>query len=97
MPFREVSRMDDEIGVCDVWRRRREPIFGSCAVASAISPTTGYKWLERWQLGGTAGLAELSRRPHSSPCAQRCGDGAGGAFGACASIRPGAAARSPGG
>ena len=32
-----------------------------------ISPTTGYKWLERWRVHGTAGLEELSRRPQHSP------------------------------
>jgi transposase InsO family protein len=32
-----------------------------------VSPTTGYKWLERWRLGGMAGLQELSRRPQHSP------------------------------
>jgi len=32
-----------------------------------ISPTTGYKWLERWRLDAMAGLRELSRRPHGSP------------------------------
>ena len=33
----------------------------------AISPTTGYKWLERWRRAGMAGLQERSRRPQSSP------------------------------
>jgi transposase len=32
-----------------------------------VSPTTGYKWLERWRIEGMAGLEELSRRPQSSP------------------------------
>jgi transposase InsO family protein len=32
-----------------------------------VSPTTGYKWLERWRQHGSAGLAELSRRPQNSP------------------------------
>jgi len=32
-----------------------------------ISPTTGYKWLERWQTGGMTGLEEQSRRPRHSP------------------------------
>ena len=33
----------------------------------AISRKTVYKWLERHQQGGVAGLADLSRRPHQSP------------------------------
>jgi transposase InsO family protein len=31
-----------------------------------IHPATGYKWLERWELGDME-LADRSRRPHSSP------------------------------
>lgn len=32
-----------------------------------ISPTTAYKWLERFQAHGIQGLQELSRRPQRSP------------------------------
>jgi transposase InsO family protein len=32
-----------------------------------ISPTAGYKWLERYRSGGAPALADLSRRPHQSP------------------------------
>ena len=32
-----------------------------------ISPTAGYKWLERFRQGGLAALADRSRRPHNSP------------------------------
>lgn len=32
-----------------------------------ISPQTGYKWLERFRVGGRGDLADLSRRPDSSP------------------------------
>lgn len=32
-----------------------------------ISPTTAYKWLERFQAQGIQGLQELSRRPQRSP------------------------------
>jgi transposase InsO family protein len=32
-----------------------------------VSPTTGYKWLERYVAAGRAGLADRSRRPHVSP------------------------------
>lgn len=34
-----------------------------------ISPQTGYKWLARYEQLGSSGLADLSRRPHSSPAA----------------------------
>lgn len=32
-----------------------------------ISPTTGYKWLNRYQADGPAGLKDQSRRPKNSP------------------------------
>jgi transposase InsO family protein len=32
-----------------------------------ISPTTGYKWLGRYQLDGVSGLSDQSRRPLNSP------------------------------
>jgi transposase InsO family protein len=32
-----------------------------------ISPTTGYKWLERWHGEGVAGLTDQPRRPRSMP------------------------------
>ena len=32
-----------------------------------ISPTTGYTWLARYRAEGVAGLADRSRRPHTSP------------------------------
>jgi len=32
-----------------------------------ISRKTGYKWIERYERGGPAGLAERSRRPHVCP------------------------------
>lgn len=32
-----------------------------------ISPSTGYKWLDRYQSDGEFGLKDLSRRPHHSP------------------------------
>ena len=32
-----------------------------------ISPTVGYKWLDRYESGGAEGLADRSRRPQRSP------------------------------
>ncbi len=32
-----------------------------------ISPTTGYKWLKRYDQGGEGALRDCSRRPHRSP------------------------------
>jgi transposase InsO family protein len=33
----------------------------------AVSPTTAYKWLQRYAAVGAAGLQDKSRRPHTSP------------------------------
>ena len=65
MPFREVSVMD---------QKREFVVFAAADGANVrelcrrfgISPTTGYKWLERYRGQGVAGLAERSRRPKSS-------------------------------
>ena len=55
-----------EIGICDAGvggrSQRSEPV-----PSLGISPTSGYKWLERWRVHGTAGLQERSRRPQNSP------------------------------
>lgn len=32
-----------------------------------VSPTTGYKWIQRYLSAGNAGLRDQSRRPHHSP------------------------------
>lgn len=64
MPWREVSVMDQRREfmrlAAQEGANRRELCrrFG-------IHPSTGYKWLGRWQAG--ADPAELSRRPHTSP------------------------------
>jgi len=64
--FREVSVMD---------QRREFVVFAAVEGANVrelcrrfgVSPTTGYKWLERHRRQGLAGLTERSRRPRSSP------------------------------
>jgi transposase InsO family protein len=66
MPFCEVSVMD---------QRREFVRFAAAEGANmrelcrryGISPTTGYKWLERYLSEGPAGLVERPRRPHASP------------------------------
>jgi transposase-like protein len=66
MPFREVSRMDARLEFVMLASVEGANIRQLCR-RFGISPTTGYKWLERWQTAGTMGLLEQSRRPHSSP------------------------------
>jgi transposase len=66
MPFREVSVMD---------QKREFVVFAAAEGTNVrelcrrfgISPTTGYKLLERYRERGLAGLIEQSRRPKASP------------------------------
>lgn len=66
MPWKEVSVMT---------QRRDFVVLASTANANIrelcrrfkISPTTGYKWLKRYQNSGEGGLRDQSRRPFTSP------------------------------
>jgi transposase InsO family protein len=66
MPFREVCRMDTRLEFVMLASVEGANVRQLCR-RFGVSPTTGYKWLERWRLQGTAGLHELSRRPQHSP------------------------------
>jgi transposase len=47
-------------------RQKARPFRALCA-AYGISRPTGYLWLKRYDELGVRGIAEQSRRPHSSP------------------------------
>ena len=66
MPFREVSRMDERMEFVIMASVKGANVRNLCR-RYGISPTTGYKWRERWEASGEAGLRELSRRPLNSP------------------------------
>jgi transposase InsO family protein len=66
MPFHEVRRMDARLEFVMLASVEGANVRNLCR-RFGVSPTTGYKWLERWRLEGMAGLQELSRRPQSSP------------------------------
>ena len=66
MPWEEVSIMSQRRELVELSQREelnRRELFREFGV----SPTTGYKWRERYRVGGEAALADLSRRPHHSP------------------------------
>src|SRR5512147_2544252 len=69
MPFRERSIVLEREEFCrlasDVGAN-----FRTLCRGWGISPTTGYKWLGRWQSTGRPGLADRPRRPQRSPA--RC-------------------------
>jgi transposase InsO family protein len=64
MPFRGVSAMKEEF--CRLALKPDANIRQLCR-GFGVSPTTGYKLLARFQVAGSAGLEERSRRPHGSP------------------------------
>jgi transposase InsO family protein len=66
MPFCEVSVMDQKREFATFAMSEGANIRELCR-RFGISPTTGYKWIERYRAEGLAGLAERPRRPHSSP------------------------------
>lgn len=66
MPFHEGSRMDARLEFVMLASVDGANVRKLCRRFS-VSPTTGYKWLERWRLDGMAGLQELPRRPQNSP------------------------------
>jgi transposase InsO family protein len=64
MPWREVSVMDQRREFVRLAMQEGANRRELCR-RYGIHPSTGYKWLKRQQANGE--LAELSRRPHSSP------------------------------
>ncbi len=66
MPWEEVSVMSQRKEFVRLARREESNLRELCR-RFGISPTTGYKWLERFCAGGEAGLADRPRRPHHSP------------------------------
>src|SRR5258708_9392782 len=66
MPFHEGSRMDARLEFVLLASVEGANVRNLCR-RFGVSPTSGYKWLERWRLDGVAGLQELSRRPQNSP------------------------------
>src|ERR1700741_821885 len=66
MPFHEVCRMDVRLEFVMLASAEGANVRNLCR-RFGISPTTGYKWLERWRAEGISGLQELSRRPQNSP------------------------------
>ena len=66
MPFTEVTRMESRQAFVELAIGEEANIRALCRQFE-ISPTTAYAWLARYAEAGTAGLAEQSRRPHTSP------------------------------
>ena len=66
MPWEEVSVMSQRKEFVKLARGEEANLRELCR-RFGISPTTGYKWLERFRVGGEAGLSDRPRRPQHSP------------------------------
>jgi transposase InsO family protein len=66
MPFKGVSIVEQRESFVRQALEEGANVRGLCR-AYGIGPTTGYRWLARYQTSGAAGLSERSRRPHRSP------------------------------
>jgi putative transposase len=66
MPWSQLSPMDQKTQFIADYLRRSLSVTELCE-HYGISRKTGYKWIERYEREGPAGLAERSRRPHVCP------------------------------
>ena len=68
MPWKDVSIMDQRREFIVDYHRGLWSVRELCSRVG-ISRKTGYKWIERYEREGPSGLADRSRRPHTSPLA----------------------------
>ena len=66
MPWKEVTRMSQRVEFVSLARKAESNLAEICR-RFGISRRIGYKWLERYDLEGIAGLQDRSRRPQTSP------------------------------
>ncbi|NPV08491.1 MAG: IS481 family transposase [Anaerolineae bacterium] len=67
MPWKESSAMEERIRFVVLVHQEDRPFSALCE-EFGVSRQTGYKWLRRYEEAGSLeGLAEASRRPHTSP------------------------------
>src|SRR5918996_115177 len=74
MPWQERSAMDDRESFVADYLTEMWTMTELCA-CYGISCKTGYKWVDRYRVGGRPALADRSRRPNGPPrAAPRVGD-----------------------
>ena len=66
MPWQERFPVDLRYEFVRAWLSGRGTMTALCD-QFGVSRTCGYKWVERYDAEGRAGLSDRSRRPHSSP------------------------------
>jgi transposase-like protein len=68
LPWKERKALDEKKSFIEEWERQEENLAELCR-RYEISRQTGYKWLERYQREGEAGLQEHSRTALHHPLA----------------------------
>src|SRR5688572_6007441 len=66
MPWTKTEPMNERVKFIAEWLRHEESVTALCRDAG-ISRKTGYKWIDRYEQGGVAALAERSRVSRSHP------------------------------
>ena len=66
MPWDETNCMNERVRFIAAHLEAGEPFSALCE-GFGVSRKTGYKWVERYELEGVAGLEERSRAPLSHP------------------------------
>ncbi len=66
MPWEETNRMNERLRFIASCLEAGEP-FSCLCERFGVSRKTGYKWVERYESDGVAGLEERSRAPLSHP------------------------------
>lgn len=64
MPFRKRTALEERKTFLEEWRRE-ELSFAELCRKYEVSRKTGYKWVDRFEAEGAAGLIERSRAPHT--------------------------------
>jgi putative transposase len=66
MPWKEQSALEERKEFIAEWQQGEESLAEICR-RHGVSRPTGYKWCERWEAEGEAGLQERSRAPAHNP------------------------------
>ncbi len=66
MPWQRTGPMDERMSLIVSWQEDGLSISELCQ-RYGVSRKTGYKWIERYENEGFAGLCDRSRAPHHSP------------------------------
>jgi putative transposase len=66
MPWKEHGVIEERFRFVDEWKSGDWNLAELCRFYG-ITRATGYKWIDRYEVGGMEGLRDLSRAPHQHP------------------------------